>query len=228
MHLKIKFFIGFFLCFHVGASQILPEGFTVLTEVIPELSTELRYASSSNFMGRPVKGYVSSKAIGTIAMAIQLKKVQDLLKTHGVGLKIYDAYRPQTAVNDFIEWSQLSQDTLMKRYYYPQLSKNTLFQKGFIAKKSGHSRGSSVDLTLVYTSGDHEGEELDMGGTWDFFGERSSYLYSKLTQMQKENRKLLRDAMITQGFKPYDKEWWHFTLIQEPFPNTYFDFILTP
>ena len=180
-------------------------------------------------MGRRVKAYYSDIAIGSIALAKQLKKVQAELKPMGFGIKIFDAYRPQTAVNDFIKWSEIPNDTISKKEYYPNLKKNTLFDLGFISKKSGHSRGSTVDLTLIYLGKDKKGKELDMGSSWDFFGDISNYDSPKINEIQKLNRKLLRDVMISNGFIPYEKEWWHFTLINEPFPNTYYDFsIITP
>ena len=120
-------------------------------------------------------------------------------------------------------------DTISKKEYYPNLKKNTLFDLGFISKKSGHSRGSTVDLTLIYLGEDKKGKELDMGSSWDFFGDISNYDSPKISEIQKLNRKLLRDVMVSNGFIPYEKEWWHFTVINEPFPNTYYDFsIITP
>jgi D-alanyl-D-alanine dipeptidase len=202
----------------------LPEGFTALTDSIPDLLIELRYAGANNFMGRPVAGYNDSIGIGTSALAHHLKKVQAELKLMGLGLKIYDAYRPQTAVNDFIRWSKIPSDTLTKHIYYPTLTKNRLFDLGFIASKSGHSRGSTVDLSLIYLKGKNKGKEVDMGGSWDFFGELSNFSYPAISEKQKANRNLLRELMLANGFKPYDKEWWHFTLNQEPFPQTYFNF----
>jgi D-alanyl-D-alanine dipeptidase len=128
-------------------------------------------------------------------------------------------------VDHFVQWSQYPKDTLTKSKYYPQLPKDRLFELGYIAKKSGHSRGSTVDLTLVYLTGKNQGKVLDMGGDWDYFGKRSHYDFKPLNRLQKENRKRLREVMRAVGFKPYEKEWWHFTLSQEPFPNDYFDFV---
>ena len=228
MYFKIKLLIVWIFFHHFSNAQ-LPSGFTVLNNQIPELEVELRYSTSKNFMGRRVKAYYSDIAIGSIALAKQLKKVQAELKPMGFGIKIFDAYRPQTAVDDFIKWSEIPNDTISKKEYYPNLKKNTLFDLGFISKKSGHSRGSTVDLTLIYLGKDKKGKELDMGSSWDFFGDISNYDSSKISEIQKLNRKLLRDVMISNGFKPYEKEWWHFTLINEPFPDTYYDFsIITP
>lgn len=226
MPLKIKLLLSWILIHQIVLAQ-LPPGFTVLNNQIPELEVELRYATSENFMGRPVANYKGNLAIGTIELAAQLTKVQAQLKSKGLGLKIYDAFRPQTAVNDFVRWSKLPDDTLSKQEYYPELNKNRLFDLGFIASKSGHSRGSTVDLTLIYLSGKNKGVELDMGGPWDFFGDRSNYAYTKISAKQKANRTLLRTLMLSNGFTPYEKEWWHFTLSKEPFPTTYFDFSIS-
>lgn len=136
-------------------------------------------------------------------------------------MKIQDAYRPQQAVNHFVRWSQDTKDVKMKTQYYPKLDKRNLFKLGFIAKKSGHSRGSTIDLTLVNLK---TGAEVDMGSPYDFFGDISFYDTNLITKQQKANRKLLKDAMVKQGFKPYTKEWWHFTLINEPYPNRYYNF----
>ena len=228
MRFKIKLLIVWILFHHFSNAQ-LPAGFTLLNNQIPELEVELRYATSKNFLGRQVKAYHTDIAIGSVALAKQLITAQAELKPMGFGIKIFDAYRPQTAVNDFIKWSEIPNDTTSKKEYYPDLKKNTLFDLGFIAKKSGHSRGSTVDLTLIYLDENKKGEELDMGSPWDFFGDISNYDSPKINKTQKLNRKLLRDVMISNGFIPYEKEWWHFTLINEPFPNTYYDFsIITP
>ena len=207
------------------SGQTLPEGFVFLENEIPNLIVDLRYSKDDNFMGKKVEGYKSGqKAIGTLELANALKQVQKNLKSQGLGLKIYDAYRPQRAVNNFIAWSRVKNDTIKKSKYYPYLPKAKLFELGFIASKSGHSRGSTVDLTLVYLSRECRGKKLDMGGNWDFFGDLSNYGFEDLNENQKQNRKKLRDVMTSYGFKPYDKEWWHFTLINEPYPNKYFDF----
>lgn len=153
--------MGWVLFHHLITAQI-PPGFTLLKNQIPNLEVELRYANSKNFMGRKVASYGSNIAIGTISLEKQLNKVQEQLKPKEYGLKIYNAYRPQTAVNDFIQWSKRPNETLTKQEYYPDLDKNTLFYLGFIAEKSSHSKGSTVDLTLIYLSGEKKGLELDM------------------------------------------------------------------
>ena len=223
MHSNCKLALACWFISQLVVAQ-LPPGFTLLRDSIPDLVVEMRYAGSANFMGRKVTGYTDPIAIGTTALAQQLKKVQAELKPFGLGLKIFDAYRPQRAVNDFIQWSKNTGDTLTKRRYYPELAKSKLFEMGFIASKSGHSRGSTVDLSLVYLTGKNKGQEMDMGGPWDFFGALSYFNYSQISEEQKANRSLLRKQMTANGFRPYDKEWWHFTLNEEPFPQTYFDF----
>ena len=218
----------FFLVSLVNLSlycQKLPEGFVFLSEEIPELVVELRYASKDNFMGREIKGYhIGQKIVGTYYLAKALKKVQIKLKKEGLGLKLFDAYRPQQAVDDFILWSKNWSDTLAKQKYYPHIPKDSLFNYGYIASKSGHSRGSTIDLTLIYLFGEKRGQELDMGGNWDYFGKNSNYNFNLLSKKQKNNRKKLRNTMILNGFFPYEKEWWHFTLKNEPFSDKYFDF----
>ncbi len=224
--MKIKIIL-LSLIFSYGISaQEIPEGFVYLKEIIPNLVVDLRYASSENFTGKVVSGYTFHQAIGTKALAIALKKVQDQLKSSGLGLKVFDAYRPQRAVNAFMLWTTFPLDTLKKQEYYPKLKKDHLFDLGYIAEKSGHTRGSTVDLTLIYLTGENKGKELDMGGKWDFFGPRSHITFQKINSNQFRNRQLLRSIMMKHKFNPYDKEWWHFSLINEPFPNTYFDFII--
>ena len=208
------------------SAQKLPEGFAYLKKENPTLIIDLRYATSENFTGKIVTGYTSEKAIGTKALSIALRKVQALLRSKGLGLKVFDAYRPQSAVDAFISWAASASDTLKKREYYPNLKKEELFELGYIAEKSGHTRGSTIDVTLVYLKGRRKGKEIDMGGKWDYFGEASHFNYQKISPKQMENRRLLRDLMIEGGFNPYEKEWWHFSLKNEPFPTTYFDFPL--
>lgn len=198
-----------------------PKGFVYVDEVIPAARFDIRYYGEDNFVGRRIAGYKAPYAILTRKATDALKKVSDEVASKGYGIKIYDAYRPQKAVNDFIAWSKESSDIKMKQRYYPRLDKKNLFRLGFIATKSGHSRGSTVDITLVNL---RTGKLVDMGGPHDFFGELSYYNYPLLTNAQKQNRKLLKDAMEQAGFKGYSKEWWHFTLVDEPYPHTYFNF----
>ena len=146
------------------------------------------------------------------------------LNKQNLGLKIFDGYRPQKAVNHFIRWAKKLNDTVKKKKYYPMVRKDKLFEEGYIAERSGHSRGSTVDVTLIRIDSLNYGQELDMGSEWDYFGVKSWINYDSISYLQKENRRLLQNVMIKNGFKPYSKEWWHFTLDNEPFSEKYFDF----
>lgn len=204
-----------------GQTKELPKGFVYLDKIIPDLLVEIRYAGTNNFLGVPVTGYNRPKAILTEPAALALQKVQEELKNSGFCLKIFDAYRPQRAVDHFIKWSRDETDTLKKKEFYPDLQKNQLFRLGYIATKSGHSRGSTVDLTMVKAD---SGEPVDMGGSYDFFGEISHHSSTEVTEEQKHNREFLRKTMLKYGFLSYSQEWWHYTFRPEMFPNTYFDF----
>ncbi len=229
-----RIFIGAFLALTLfvapahaqkSASPEDSSGFVVLSEVAPDIIQEIRYFSTYNFVGDRIDGYQVPCALMTREAAEALKAVSDDLMRRGYRLKIYDAYRPQTAVDHFVRWAEDIKDTRMKNYFYPKVDKTRLFDEGYIAAKSGHSRGSTVDLTLFDMK---TGKEVDMGGTFDWFGEESHPDYvGKLTRKQLHNRKILRDAMIRHGFKPIEEEWWHFTLKDEPYPDTYFTFPVT-
>lgn len=195
--------------------------FVLLSEAVPDATLEIRYYSTYNFVGDRINGYEEPCALLTKEAATALKKASDEVVSKGYRLKIYDAYRPQKAVTHFMNWAKDVSDTRMKKYFYPELDKSVLFDQGYIAEKSGHSRGSTVDLTLFDMNTE---KELDMGGTFDYFGELSHPDYKQITAEQYENRMILRDAMLANGFKPLDEEWWHFTLKDEPFPDTYFTF----
>lgn len=198
------------------------EGFVLLAEAVPDVIQEIRYYSTYNFVGERIDGYEEPCALLTKEAAEALKQVSDDMMAQGYRLKIYDAYRPQQAVDHFVRWAADTSDTRMKPYFYPEVDKSLLFVEGYIGTKSGHSRGSTVDLTLLDMQ---TGKELDMGGTFDYFGERSHPDYNgDLTQEQKNNRRILREAMLKRGFRALDTEWWHFTLNNEPYPNTYFTF----
>ena len=197
-------------------------GFVSLTEAVPDVILEIRYYSTYNFVGDRIDGYEEPCALITREAAEALAGAARDAEEQGYILKIYDAYRPQTAVDNFIEWAEDIDDTRMKAYFYPELDKSVLFDQGYIAEKSGHSRGSTVDLTLFDM---RTGKDVDMGGTFDYFGERSHPDYTgDLTEAQIENRNILRDIMVKNGFRPLDTEWWHFTLNDEPYPDTYFAF----
>ena len=196
-------------------------GFVSLGEAIPDAILEIRYYTTYNFIGERIDGYEAPLAFMTKEAAAALRKVSDDLKAKGYRLKIYDAYRPQRAVTHFVNWSRDVADVKMKPYFYPELEKNEIFPKGYVAEHSGHTRGSTVDLTLFDMK---SGKEVDMGGTFDFMGELSHPDYKGISEEQYANRMLLREAMMKHGFRPIPEEWWHFTLENEPYPNTYFTF----
>ena len=219
-------------------TKITPEydnsDFVRVTDVIPDAILEIRYYSTYNFVGERICGYESPMAWLTHEAADSLKAVSDDLKAHGYRIKIWDTYRPQRAVNHFIRWAENLSDTAMKAVFYPMVDKSVLFEQGYIYARSSHSRGSTVDLTLVDTA---TGKELDMGSPFDWFGEESHPDYcgnpdnlefteqeGGLTSVQFYNRIVLRTAMLRHGFEGLDSEWWHFTLRNEPYPDTYFDF----
>lgn len=217
-----KMILFLFVGYSFGISaQKMHKDFVYLKDVDASIQTELRYFSNQNFIGKPIDGYQKDFVIVTKQTAEALQKIQAILKKEGLSLKVFDAYRPQQAVNHFVRWAKVLNDTLMKNEYYPKVPKSQLFQLGFIASKSGHTRGSTVDITLVNIK---TGKELDMGSTYDFFGEESHPFYKKITKKQQKNRLFLRKIMLENGFNPYDNEWWHFTLKNEPFPDTYFNF----
>ena len=195
--------------------------FVLLSEAVPDAILEIRYYSTYNFVGERIDGYEEPLAFLTKEAAAALREVSDELAPKGYRLKIYDAYRPQKAVTHFMNWALDAQDTKMKEYFYPELEKDVLFPQGYIMEHSGHSRGSTIDLTLFDMKTE---KEVDMGGTFDYFGELSHPDYTDITEEQYANRMILRDAMMNHGFKPLAEEWWHFTLENEPYPDTYFTF----
>ena len=195
--------------------------FVVLSEAVPDVILEIRYYSTYNFVGERIDGYEQPIALITKPAAAALKKVSDELVSKGYRLKIFDAYRPQKAVTHFMNWALDANDTRMKEYFYPELEKKVLFPLGYIAEHSGHSRGSTVDLTLFDMKLE---KEVDMGGTFDYFGKLSHPDFTGITATQFSNRMLLRKVMTKHGFKPLAEEWWHFTLKNEPYPDTYFTF----
>ena len=212
--------------------------FVNITDVVPDAILEIRYFGTYNFVGENIDGYLQPIALMTKRAADSLKAVSDDVKRLGYRLKIYDAYRPQMAVDHFVRWAADIPDTLMRRYFYPEVDKSRLFELDYIAAKSGHTRGSTVDLTLFDMTTE---KEVDMGGTFDWFGKEShpdfggnpetgefngkpSPAGRTITEEQFRNRMILRAAMLRHGFRPIDSEWWHFTLKDEPFPETYFEF----
>ncbi len=221
-------------------SNTTPSGFVHLAEAVPDAILEIRYYSTYNFVGDRIDGYEQPTALLTVEAAKALKAVSDDVKKQGYRLKIFDAYRPQKAVTHFMNWAKDTDDIRMKAYFYPNLDKSVLFAQGYIAEKSGHSRGSTVDLTLFDMATE---KEVDMGGTFDWFGQESHPDWcgnpetgeytgefaddmppkgGKINAVQFRNRMILRKAMMRHGFKPLVEEWWHFTLANEPYPDTYF------
>lgn len=196
-------------------------GFVNIKDVIPEAQIEIRYATTHNFVGDVINGYEEPIAIMTKEAAAALMGANNDLKEQGYTIKIYDAYRPQTAVDHFVSWSYDYDDQRMKSEFYPETDKSSLIGNAYIAAKSGHSHGSTIDLTLVDLN---TGEEVDMGGPFDYFGTLSHPDYSGISSEQYENRMTLRNAMINNGFSPLSTEWWHFSLNNDPYPGTYFDF----
>ena len=200
----------------------IPSSFVLLADVCPDIIQEIRYYTTYNFVGERIPGYERPVAYLTRQAADSLKLVCDDLKEQGYRLKVFDAYRPQMAVDFFVRWGSDLEDQRMKDYFYPDCPKSELFHRGYIAHKSGHTRGSTLDLTLFDMKTERE---VDMGGTYDFLGETSHYNYSRgLTRDQINHRRILREAMMRHGFKPIAVEWWHFTLRNEPYPDHYFTF----
>ena len=199
----------------------LPKGFVNVEDVIPSIKVELRYFLDDNFVGQRIDGYQKEVAILSVPSTKALKKVQDDLKQYNLSVLIYDSYRPQRAVNHFMRWARDLNDTINKQFFYPDVKKQHLFKEEYIATRSGHSRGSTLDITLVDIT---TCEALDMGSPYDFFGKESWVANAELTAQQRANRMLLQSVMLKHGFRNYPKEWWHFTLRGEPFPDTYFDF----
>ena len=224
-----------------------PAEFVDIQQIIPNILIDLRYATFYNFVGKPIDGYRAPVCYVTRSTAEALREVQKELAPMGLSLKIYDAYRPQRAVDHFVRWAKDLSDTLMKAAFYPDVDKSRLFAEGYIASRSGHSRGSTVDITIVplpasppsaYSPGDSlcdcraqlsrrfPDNSLDMGTAWDCFDPLSHTANPEIDGQQRANRLLLKTLMEKHGFRNYEKEWWHFTLVNEPFPDTYFDFVV--
>ena len=196
-------------------------GFVLLADAVPDAIQEIRYYTTYNFVGERIDGYEQPVALITKEAGEALRVASDNLVEQGYRLKIFDAYRPQKAVDHFVRWAEDIDDTRMKPYFYPDLDKSVLFDQGYIDYFSGHTRGSTVDLTLFDMATERE---MDMGGTFDFFGELSHPDYTGITDEQYDNRMILREAMMAAGFAPLETEWWHFRLDPEPYPDTYFTF----
>ncbi len=226
-------FIIKYLLSRTVSPELDSSGFVNLTDVVPDAIIEARYFGTYNFVGARIDGYLEPVVLYTLEAAEALRAVSDDVKARGYRLKVYDAYRPQCAVDHFVRWGKDLADSLMRPYFYPDEEKAYLFERGYIAERSGHTRGSAIDLTLFDMA---TGKELDMGGVHDWFGIESHPDYGgnpetgeytggvQITEEQFRNRMILREAMLRHGFKPYDCEWWHFSLADEPYPDTYFNF----
>jgi D-alanyl-D-alanine dipeptidase len=229
---------AFLGCARVEKYTTFEDSFVTVTDAVPDVILEIRYYGTYNFVGDRIDGYLQPTALLTKEAAKALKAVSDDVISQGYRLKIYDAYRPQMGVDHFVRWAADLKDTRMKEFFYPDLDKSVLFEQEYIMAKSGHTRGSTVDLTLFDMSTE---KEVDMGGTFDWFGEEShpdfcgnpetgeytggvSAAGRSITEQQFKNRMILRKAMLDHGFKPLDSEWWHFTLKDEPYPETYFNY----
>ena len=198
-----------------------PSGFVLLADYVPHILQEIRYYSSYNFIGERIDGYEEPCALLSIEAARALKAVSNEVFVQGYRLKVFDAYRPVCAVKQFVLWGIEDQDIRMKPYFYPDLEKQELFSRGYIAKQSSHSRGSALDLTLLDMK---TGKELDMGSPFDLFSPISHPDCRDITDEQYENRMILQRSMVRNGFEPFECEWWHFSLVNEPYPDTYFAF----
>ena len=208
--------------YYIFLNNNLEDGFVYLNDIDDSIIVDLKYYSSENFTGRFVDGYLANKAILTNEAGIALSNAQKDFNKLGYSLILYDAYRPQSAVDFFVRWSTNLNDTLFKNLYYPDIKKSNLFKLGYIAYKSGHSRGSTIDVSLVDIT---TNKEIDMGTIFDYFGIKSHTFYDNLTENQKANRLLLYEIMSNNGFQNYSKEWWHYTLKNEPFQK-YFNFLI--
>jgi D-alanyl-D-alanine dipeptidase len=197
------------------------DGFIDVKEIIPTVHLDIRYYTTRNFVGSRIDGYDAPKCFLTNEAALALRNVQTELERNRQSLKIFDCYRPQRAVDHFVRWAKDLADQKMKAEYYPSVDKKNLFRDGYIAAKSGHSRGSTIDLTIMDLNSN---QELDMGTGFDFFDPLSHTMNSRISQSQLDNRMALKNIMESNGFKNLKEEWWHFTLKNEPYPETYFDF----
>ncbi len=222
----------------------IPDGFVEVHDVIPTIVLDMRYYSEHNFIGKRIDGYVAPASYLTEEAALALSQVQKELLELGLSLKIYDSYRPQRAVDHFVRWAEDLSDTSMKEEFYPSVEKRHLFRDGYIAARSGHSRGSTLDLTIVTLPVQEQGSwstdslvdctetpdrrfrdnSLDMGTGYDCFDALSWTGDDRVGAQQRANRLLLKALMEKHGFRNYPREWWHYTLVDEPFPDTYFDF----
>ena len=197
------------------------DDFVFVDEFVPGIRWDAKYATWDNFTGKPVDGYLANRVVGTRALCAALERAQETAAPLGFGLLIWDAYRPQRAVDSFLRWSEQPEDGRTKQRHYPNIDRRAMFEQGYVAARSGHSRGSTVDLTLYHLA---TGELAAMGGGHDLMDPVSHHGAAGITHAEARNRRYLRSIMETCGFAHYDTEWWHYTLRDEPYPDTYFDF----
>lgn len=197
--------------------------FVYLDECLPGVRWDAKYATWDNFVGRPVDGYLANRIVGTRALGEALAVARDEAAVHGFGLLLWDGYRPQRAVDCFLRWAEQPEDGRTKLRHYPNIERRQMFELGYVAERSGHSRGSTVDLTLYHLA---TGQLAAMGGDHDLM-DAVSHHAAEVPEPEQANRLLLRSVMEASGFRPYAEEWWHYTLADEPHPDTYFDFPVT-
>jgi D-alanyl-D-alanine dipeptidase len=197
-----------------------------LADVAPDVAVEMRYAGSENFVGEPIAGYQHPRCLLTPPAARALARVQRDLESRGMGLLVYDCYRPQRAVDRFVRWAEDASDQRNRQRYYPRVPKSQLFEQGYIARRSSHSRGSTVDLTLVRRDRVGGISPVDMGGHFDLFDPSSHTDSTEVGELPRRHRRLLRDAMNRAGFENLPEEWWHYTLRDEPYPDRYWDVVI--
>jgi len=195
--------------------------FVYVDEFVPGIRWDAKYATWDNFTSKPVDGYLANRIVGTRELCAALEKARDEAACYGFGLLLWDGYRPQRAVDSFLHWSEQPEDGRTKQRHYPNIDRPEMFERGYVAHKSGHSRGSTVDLTLYYLD---TGELAPMGGDHDVMDAVSHHGATGITEVEAKNRQHLKSIMETSGFSSYAREWWHYTLKDEPYPNTYFDF----
>lgn len=222
-----KFTLALFLfTLHINCFA-LPAGFVYLADIDPTIEQHMMYSTTHNFIGKKITGYLAPHCILTKQTALALHHIQQQLKTQHLGLRVYDCYRPQMAVDEFVRWSKDIQDQKMKKEYYPHINKKDVFKLNYVADLSGHTRGSTVDLTIIYLADNKQGknaEEVWMGTHIDYLDPASEPFSTAVDKTAQRNRLFLRGIMQQGGFVPLPTEWWHFTLANEPFPQTYFNF----
>jgi D-alanyl-D-alanine dipeptidase len=202
----------------------MKDRFVFVDEHVSGIYWDAKYATWDNFTGKPVEGYVANRIVGTTRLCAALERAREEAASHGFGLLLWDGYRPQRAVDSFLRWSQQPEDGRTKLRHYPNIDRADMFKKGYVAAKSGHSRGGTVDLTLFHLA---TGERAPMGGDHDLMDAISHHGAKGITRVEARNRQSLRSIMEACGFRSYDCEWWHYTLKDEPYPDTYFDFPIT-